>query len=83
MNWQFKIELNSLISILDDEFDLSRYEEDAPVEVKEKLALEVSKVWPTARFANKFREAKTIAEVNRILESVFDTCDKHRVWCGF
>ena len=81
-NWRFNISLNKVLNQCNEDFDLSRHEEDCPEEVKEALAAEVAKAWPLARFSQKIRACKSIAELNRILEVVWDAADTERVWCG-
>lgn len=81
-NWRHKIELNQAINKVSEEYDLTRLEEPCPVEVRDALAVECEKVFPLRRFGKKFRDAKSIAEVNRILDDVFDVADKKLVWCG-
>jgi hypothetical protein len=81
-NWTHKIELLKAISAANEAHDLTRVEEPCPAEVLESFAAEVSKAPPLARFAGKLRKCKTIAEVNRTLERVFDAADSSRVWCG-
>lgn len=82
MTWRHKIELNKVISDMSDKYDLSQFEKTCPREVKEALANEVKKAWPLARFADRLMKAKTIAAVNRLLETIFTEADYHRVWCG-
>ena len=79
--WTQKIDIHGVIGRADKKYDLSRLEEDCPEEVKADLAAEVEKccLW---RFAPRLREARSIAEVNRILEAVFNAADRERVWCG-
>ena len=81
-NWREGIELNAAIAESSERFDLSRHEEPMPTEAAERLACAVeSSVW-LQRFGRQIREAKSIAEVNRILASVFNEADKKLVWCG-
>ena len=80
--WIEKIELNGVLGKAGEKFDLSRAEEDCPDEVKNDLAAEVAKSIWLSRFSGRLRGARSIAEVNRILEQVFDEADRHRVWCG-
>ena len=82
MNWRHKIELNAVLAKTSEDFDLERVEEDCPEEVKKLLSEEVKKAWPLARFAPKIMNAKSIAEVNRILENVYNEADRRAVWCG-
>ena len=81
-NWRFQIQLNKVLADQEEKHDFSRVEEPCPQECLEELAVEVSKAWPLARFAGQLRKAKSIAEVNRILENVYNAADTHRVWCG-
>jgi hypothetical protein len=55
-----------------EEHDLTHIEEDCPEEVKEAIAIEIVKAWPLKRFAQTIRQAKSIAEVNRILKNIYD-----------
>lgn len=82
MRWLYKIELNAAIRANDEEFDLSRHEEPCPPAALERLAAEVEKAQPIAHIAPAIREAKSIAEVNRLLAEVYDVADRRSVWCG-
>ena len=81
--WRYRIQLNEVIAWATSEFDLSEVEKECPDQVKNKIAEELRKAFPLQRFASKILQAKSIAEVNRILEKVFDTADSELVWCGF
>lgn len=81
-NWKYKIMLNEAIDENNEEFDLSRHEEDCPVAAKERLAAQCERAPPLVHFAASLRAAKSIAEVNRILRRVFDAADEALVWCG-
>lgn len=83
MNWRYKIELNKVLADMGDQFDLSCVEKRCPKAVKEALAKEVEKAAPLRRFASTILSAKSIAEVERILENVFNEADRSAVWCGF
>ena len=80
--WRESIELNKVVASVSDEFDLTRLEEDCPEEAKSRLAAEVEKSSWLRRHGKRLREARSIAEVNRILESVFEDADRHLIWCG-
>lgn len=82
-NWQEKISLNQTLARLGDEHDLSRQEEPCPTVVREAMAAEVEKSNRLFRHGKRIREAKSIAEVNRILEDVYNDADRHLVWCGW
>jgi hypothetical protein len=82
MNWRYKIELNKALTEMSEKYDLERHEEPCPKEVKEALASEIKKAWPLQRFCQKILDAKSIAQVNRILENVWNAADTERVWCG-
>lgn len=81
--WESSIELNAVLSEVNDEFDLSRHEEDCPTEVKERIAAEVRKSPQLEYLADDLLECESIAEFNRMLNCVFDEADAERVWCGF
>lgn len=81
-NWRYRIKLNEVLERVSDEHDLSRHEEPCPEEVRNALAEECEKAAPLHHFGQQFRDAKSIAEVNRILHSVYDVADKRLVWCG-
>lgn len=81
--WVYKIELNKVISQMCEEYDLSRMEEICPEEVKKAIAEEIIKVWPLKRYGEMILKSRTIAELNRYLELVYDEADRKRVWCGF
>jgi hypothetical protein len=68
-NWRYKIELNKVLTEMSEKHDLERHEEPCLKEVKEALANEIGKAWPLKRFCEKILKAKSIAEVNRILEN--------------
>jgi hypothetical protein len=80
--WDYQIELNKVIQEIDNEYDLSCHEEECPKEALDKIAKELTKAPPLVRFAGRVQQAQTIAELNRILEQVFDKADECRVWCG-
>lgn len=80
--WLYTIDLSGVLNKVGESYDLTRFEEDCPDDVKEAIAAEVEKAPPLARFAELFRNAKSIAEVNRVLNDVYDVADRQRVWCG-
>jgi hypothetical protein len=80
--WRHKINLAGVMFKCAEEHDLAHVEEDCPEEVKEAIATEIVKAWPLKRFAQTIRQAKSIAEVNRILENIYDEADRSSVWCG-
>lgn len=82
MVWREKIQLGKAICKINEKFDLSRHEDLCPDEAKELLAKVVEKSIWLKRFSANFRGAKSIAEVNRIIEQVYNRADQHRVWCG-
>lgn len=82
MKWLYKIELNNVIKTVCADFDLSKEEEDCPVEVKRLLTDELNKAPPLQIFSSSISQAKSIAEVNRILDQVYDEADRYKVWCG-
>ena len=81
-NWQHSIELNGVVSEMNDRYDLSRVEEDCPDAVKVALANEIRKARPIAGYANDIIACVSIAELNRMLDRVYDSADKNLVWCG-
>jgi len=81
-NWKYQIELNQVINDLSEQYDLECPKEPCPQEVKEALAKELQKAPPLAHYAKKIQKATSIAQVNRILNSVFNTADASLVWCG-
>lgn len=80
--WHYKIQLNEVLEQASEDFDLSCFEKKCPKSVKTKLAAEVEKAPPLARFGARILRAVSIAEVNRVLSEVFDEADRSRVWCG-
>ena len=82
-NWRYKVELNKVVSEMNDKYDLSHLEDAPPKEVVETIAKEVEKVVPLMTHTSKIRRAKSIASLNRALEMVYDAADKELVWCGF
>jgi hypothetical protein len=82
MNWQYTIDLAGVLDKACEEFDLSLVENDCPKAVKENIANELKKAFPLARFAPRIMKAKSIAAVNRILNTVYDEADRSKVWCG-
>lgn len=82
MNWQYKIELIPLIRKLDEQHDLTRHEEKCPQECLDALADEISKAVPLRAWPSKIRSCRTIAELNRVLDGVYNAADRSRVWCG-
>lgn len=80
--WISTIELNPLINSLSLKYDLDREEEPAPEEVRIALSKEVSKSIFLIDFSIPLLEAKSIAELNRILNQVYDEADRRKIWCG-
>ncbi len=80
--WKHKICLNKAIEANNEEFDLSRFEDDAPEVAKDRIAAELSKAQPLAHFAPLVRAAKSVAELNRLLNRIYDRADECSVWCG-
>lgn len=80
--WRYHIELNKVLDELNEQFDLSRYEEDCPSEVKEAIVKEISKAMPLKRFVPTLRDSLSIAEVNRVIQCIYDEADRSLVWCG-
>ena len=76
--WQYKIDLGSILA----EFDLSRGEEDCPAELKEAIAAELAKAPPLVKFVELVKRRKTIADLIRLLEGIYDEADATGVWCG-
>ena len=83
MNWREKIELNAVLDKCNEKYDLSCVELNAPEEVKEWISQEIRKSIWLNRHITPIKNAKTIAELNRILERVFNDADQYKVWCGF
>lgn len=81
-NWRYRIKLNEVIERVSEDFDLTRVEEPCPEEVRNALAEECEKAQPLYSFGQRLRDAGSIAEVNRILDTVFDVADQKLVWCG-
>jgi hypothetical protein len=76
--WQYKINLGSVL----EKYDLSRVEEDCPMEVKEAIAAEIAKAPPLVKFVEVVRRSKSIAALKRLLEGIYDEADETGVWCG-
>jgi hypothetical protein len=83
MRWDYKINLNGVISQMNDKYDLSCHEKRCPKEVKSVIAAEIAKAPPLAGFVPGVKACKTIAELNRKLSVIWDKADSARVWCGF
>jgi flagellar motor switch protein FliM len=81
-NWRYRIELAKVLEKCNENHDLSHYEEECPQDVKDLIAAEISKAWPLTRLAPRVTESKTIAELNRVLQLVYDVADAELVWCG-
>lgn len=81
--WRYTIDLRSAIEWCDTKYDLTRHEEPCPEECLERLVAEVEKA-PTLRSAwpAKIRSCRTIAELNRVLDDLYDSADRSRVWTG-
>lgn len=82
VNWRYRIELAEILQKCSKDHDLSHYEEECPKDVKEAIAAEISKALPLSRLAPRVMESKTIAELNRVLQLVYDVADAELVWCG-
>ncbi len=83
MHWKHKINLNGVISEMNEKYDLSCHEKKCPKEVKAAIAAEIAKAPPLVQFVNGVKACKTIAELNRKLQFIWDEADSARVWCGF
>lgn len=83
MNWQYKISLNKVLSQLNDEFDFEKLEAPCPQEAKTAIAVEIARALPLKRFRQQIIDCQTIAEMNRVLERIYDAADRSKVWCGF
>jgi hypothetical protein len=62
--------------------DLSRIEEDCPAELKEAIATEIAKALPLVKFVEVVRRRKSIADLTRLMEAIYDEADATSVWCG-
>ena len=82
MAWSEKIDLNRLLTKLDEEYDLERVEENCPQAVKEAIVAEIRKSTWLASYAEDVLACKSIAAVNRCLQKIYDVADIRRVWCG-
>ena len=80
--WIEKISLNQAIDKANERYDLSRLEEPVPDEVKLLINNEIARSRFLKRFTNRISNAGSIAQLNRILDSIFDDADRNRVWCG-
>ena len=80
--WRYKIDLAGVMLKCVEQYDLSRVEEDCPIEIKELIATEISKAPPLACFATAIRNCKSIAELDRTLTKIYDRADLRLVWCG-
>lgn len=80
--WREKIGLNKAIAKANDQFDLTRLEEPCPQEVKDMICAEIKKSNVLNCHVFRIQSCKTIAELNRKLERVFDDADKFLIWCG-
>ncbi len=81
-NWQEQIELNKVLTRMNEQHDLSRLEEDCPIEVKDAIANEIKKSRHLCIFMGRVKKCKSIAAVNRVLDAIFDRADSCFVWCG-
>jgi len=82
MNWIRKIDLAGVLRRAEESHDLSCVEERCPEDVAVAIAHELHGEPVLSRYADKVLRASSIAEVNRILEQVYEAADRHRVWCG-
>ena len=82
MAWRYKIDLAGVLQQCADKYDLTRVEEPCPDEVKQLIVTEIAKAPPLKRFVRSIQTAKAIAELNRVLEKIYDAADFERVWCG-
>ena len=81
-NWLYEIDLAGVLKQASEEYDLSCVEKPCPLKVKRALAAELRKASPIAFMSAAITKAKSIAEVNRVLNSVYDVADRRNVWCG-
>lgn len=81
MNWQYKIALNNVLQRLGEKHDLSQVEDACPDEVKQAIACELEKARPLVQFADRIRDCISIAAVNRLFDTIYDTADREGVWC--
>ena len=82
MAWRYRTDLANVLVNAAEKYDLSRFEEDCPEEVKEMIAAEIAKAFPLKRFVAPIKACKSIAELNRLLDKIYDAADLNRVWCG-
>ena len=82
MRWDYRINLNGVISKMNDKYDLECFEKPCPDEVKTAIAAEIAQAPPLAGWKDDVLQCKTIAELNRLLERILDRADDYRVWCG-
>lgn len=81
-DWRHHINLRTVIDDCCEEYNLECVEEDCPEAVKEAIATEIEKAWPIQHFGPRIRDCVSIAEVNRVLNAVFNEADAKLVWCG-
>ncbi len=81
-NWQENIDLNGVLAKVGDEFDLSCVEKKCPKPVKDAIVAEIGKSSRLRNYGPLIQRARSIAEVNRILERVYNEADRIGVWCG-
>jgi len=68
---------------MSEKYDLSEHEKECPKEVKDVLITEIERAEPLKFFVGSIRRSKSIAELNRVINRIFDTADKELVWTGF
>jgi hypothetical protein len=81
-NWRYSIDLNSVLASASERHDMSKYERKCPKTVKMQIAAELRKAPPLQHFAKQIEDAESIAEVNRIIDEVYDAADANLIWCG-
>lgn len=82
MNWRYKLNLGEVISECDEKFDLSKHEEAVPEEVKTRISDCLSSSNILNAWASKVRHSRSIAELNRILDEIYDIADRQKIWLG-
>ena len=76
--WVEKIDIRGILK----EYEPQDDDEEAPDDVKERLAAEVRKSRHLAYMADRFTDCYSIADIDDVLEEVYQVADARRVWTG-
>lgn len=82
VKWNYRIDLNGVVQQLNEELDWKDQEAVCPAVAKERICEEIKKAPPLTGLCGRVMEAESVADLNRVLELIYELADQQRVWCG-